>query len=210
MAAELKHLLDTIQKDGVEKAQAQAEEIVSQARQKAGDIVKEARDEAEHIRQDAKRDAAEHEERGKKALQQAARDVLIALGRNMEGLIVSIVKRGVDQAMTPDALKDIIARLAEQYVQASLAGGRTELALNDADAKALEGFLTTELHDQLRSGLDVRIDQSVGKGFRISFRDEQLYHDFTGEAVAEELARFLRPELRDIVRQAVDKQESEK
>ncbi len=209
MPEELKHLLEAIQKDGVEKGETQAREIVSAARQKAQEIVEEARQQAEQIRKQAEQDAASHEERGRKALRQAARDMLIALGRNMEGLMERIVRRGVDQALDAEALKGILARLVEQYAEGERAGGRISLSLSEPDAKALEGFFSNSLRGALRDGLDVRVDKSVSRGFRISFRDEQLYHDFTGEALAEELAGFLRPELREIVKQAVEKQESE-
>lgn len=209
MAEELKHLLDTIQKDGVAKAEARAEEIVAEGRQRARGIVEEAREKAQRSEEEAEKRAKEYGERGKKALQQAARDTLIALGRAMEHLVERLVRRQTDQAMDVETLKAIMLRLAEEYAKSNFSGGGAKVELAEEDIQALQGFLADRLHEALGEGVEVRTAPSGARGFRISFRDEQLYHDFTSEAVAEELCRFLRPGLREVVRQAAKEQESE-
>jgi hypothetical protein len=45
-------------------------------------------------------------------------------------------------------------------------------------------------------------DEHLDKGFKVSFVDDDLYHDFSAPALAEALAPVLKPPLCDIVRRA--------
>ena len=84
MAEDLQNLLDRIQKDGVEQAEAQAETILAQARDKAAAILREAEKQAAETRVGAEKDAEVFVERSTKTLEQAARDFLISVGRSVE------------------------------------------------------------------------------------------------------------------------------
>ena len=57
MAEELQSLIEKINRDGIEKAAAEAAKIVSAAKDEAAEIVKSAKDEAAKFAADAKADA---------------------------------------------------------------------------------------------------------------------------------------------------------
>ena len=75
MAEELKHLIEQIQKEGVEKADEQANTIISQAKEKAAKIVAEAEQKAYESLLKAKNESEAFAERSVKTLEQAARDL---------------------------------------------------------------------------------------------------------------------------------------
>ncbi len=43
--------------------------------------------------------------------------------------------------------------------------------------------------------IELKSDSEVLSGFKVGFKDKSVYLDFTGEAVADALGAFLRPEL---------------
>ena len=55
------------------------------------------------------------------------------------------------------------------------------------------------------SGADISLSghSEVLSGFTLGFKDKNVYLDFTGEAIADALGAFLRPELSRLVSDAV-------
>ena len=74
MAEELQSLIEKINRDGVEKANAEAARIVAAAKEQAAAIVKEAKEEADKAAKTAKEEADHSAERAKETLRQVARD----------------------------------------------------------------------------------------------------------------------------------------
>jgi V/A-type H+-transporting ATPase subunit E len=176
MAEELQHLLDTIQRDGIEKAEAEANRMVSEAEKRSQQIVREGEDRAQEIRSQVERDAKAYHDRTTRAIEQAARDVL----------------------------------MATLYLELNVSGGPVDLYLNEKDEKALADYFTAALRDKMHEGVTIHPSSEVSKGFRISFRDHRLYHDFTHEAIADEMCRYLQPRIQEIVRRVVDNQEGKR
>ena len=79
MVEDLQNLLERIQREGVERAQADAEQIVGEAREKARQIVEEATQEAATTRAAGERGAQAFMDRAAVALEQTARDYLLRI-----------------------------------------------------------------------------------------------------------------------------------
>ena len=200
MAEDLKHLLNTIQKEGVEKAEAEAERIVGEAKKKAQALVKDAERKAEEIKQKAEKDSQSFVERGKIELEQAARDLLIAFARGLEDLLRESIKRSVSDSLTPETLKELLVKIGQSYYEESLKGKPSDLYLNEKDAAMLADFFKNELRKMMAEGLVVHIDKRITKGFAIALRNQRFYYDFTQEAITDELCRFLQPQMAEIVK----------
>ena len=73
-----------------------------------------------------------------------------------------------------------------------------EISVTEADAKALTAFCAQQAK---KSGQEIVLhsDAEVLGGFKIGFKNKNVYLDYTSEAVAESLSTFLRPELAKIV-----------
>ena len=189
MAEELKHLIEQIQKEGVEKANEQAETIISQAKEKAAKIVAEAEEKAHGLRKKAQTEAEAFAERSVKTLEHAARDMLITVGQGCEKVVSGTLGRAVDNTLSGDFLQQMIKGVIEQSK-----GTNAVLSVNDADKAALAGYCTA-LTKQSGKDIELVSDSEILSGFKVGFKDENVYLDYTGEAVAEALSAFLRPEL---------------
>lgn len=202
MPEELQSLLDRIQKDGVDKADAEAARLVAAAKDKSAAIVKEAEEKARAILAKADQDSAQFAERGRKALEQAARDVVLSVGESVNAMMQGIVGRDIGQALDPETLKKLIAGVVQQYVAAGAGDARIEVIVAPAQQKAITDFFLSKFAAEMRKGLTVKADSSIVAGFRVSVTGREVQHDFTGEAIRDALCQLVRPQLAEIVKQA--------
>lgn len=188
MAEELKHLIEQIQKEGVEKAEEQAESIISQAKEKAAKVVADAEQKAHETLLKAKNESEAFAERSMKTLEQAARDLLITVGQGCEKVVSEILDKEVDKALSGDLLHQMISSVVEQ------GGASLTLSVNSKDKVDLATYCAALAK---KSGKEIELvsDAEVLSGFKVSFKNENVYLDYTGESIAGALAAFLRPEL---------------
>jgi V/A-type H+-transporting ATPase subunit E len=188
MAEELKHLIEQIHKEGVEKANEQAETLLSQAKEKAARIVAEAEEKAHSALLKAKNESDAFADRSVKTLEQAARDLLITVGQGCEKVVTEILGKEIDSALSGDLLQKAITSVIEQ------SQGGVELTVSESDKAELTSFCS-ELAKKSGQSIELVSDSEVLSGFKVVFEGKNASLDYTGEAVAEALAAFLRPEL---------------
>ena len=202
MAEELQHLIDRIQKEAVDRAEQDAQRIVSSANEKAADIVREAELSAKKIIEKADSDSQAYTERSIRALEQSSRDVLITVGQGVENILSDLVVEALDEVMDIDVLKKLVVKISEAYVAREGEVSRVDFLISQADQKELVRFFGERYRKHLGQGLEVHVDNEIVKGFKVSFVDDHIQHDFTKEAIAEALSNFLRPHLSEIVHRA--------
>ena len=190
MAEELQQLLEKIQHDGVEKANAEAATILAKAKADAAAILKDAESKAAAFRAQAETDAKAFEERAQKTISQAARDTVLevkdAIGRMLEKLLA----------------KDVAAALADPSEAAKLALAAVNELGSNADVAAgekLAAALKAQLAADAKAGVKVVLDESVGTGFSIRLDGGRVEHDFSESAIVAALAQRLRPDLAKLV-----------
>lgn len=191
MAEELQQLLEKIQHDGVEKANAESAAIVAKAKADADAIIKEATEKAATLRTQAEADAQAYAERAGKTIQQAARDTILevkdALAKTFDKVLAQDVKAALADpsavaAMTLEAVKALNADAADVAVSAKLAD-----------------TLKAQLAAAAVSGLTVVTDENVGTGFSIRLDNGRVEHDFSEAAITAALVKRLRPDLANLI-----------
>lgn len=198
MAEELQSLLERIQSDTVEKAGKQAEEIVAKAREKAAGLVKDAEEKARQTLTQADTDAQAFAERSRKTLEQAARDLLITVGSGVESLFARMVRDSVDQAMSGDVIAGLLGKLCE----AGMKNESLVVSVSEEDKAAVVKYFNAQFADAVKNGkVMIQTDNEIIKGFTVGVKGQDVYTDFTDEAIAEALMKFLRPQLAEIVGQ---------
>ena len=207
MDEQLQSLLDRIRREGVERAEAEAAAIVDEAQGRASQVVAEAEAEADRLRRQAQADAESSRERAEKALEQAGRDFLLALQKSIEAILRETLRDTVAKALTPDVVADMLVRLAEAYAAHDMNESRIDVLLSPEDRERLAALVMQKYRDLANQGLTLRIDERLDKGFKVSFVDDNLYHDFSLTALAEALAPVLKPPLGEIVERAAQEQD---
>ena len=186
---DLQSLLEKINREGVEKAEAKAGEIVAGAKAEADAILKAARDEAAKIKADAESGAADCARRAEETIAQAARDAVLGVGKAVTRMLEKLLAENVDKSLS-DA--EAVASLAKEVVGRFATTG--EVVAGEKLAKTLAAVLASN------PSFTVVTDESLGTGFSVKIDGGRVEHSFTGEVVSHELARHLRPELARLVK----------
>ncbi len=199
MTDQVQHLIDRIRKDAVQASRQQADETLAQARAEAERILSDARTKAGETIAAAEREAKDFAERGKRTLQHAARDLLIAIGQGIERIVEEMVDAKSAAALSPQIVEQMLLRLADSFARNGISEGQIAIAVDPADREQLTRFVMAELLHKLEQGVDVQVDQRMGRGFRISYSKGKVRHDFTVQATAEALMQLVRPQIAEVV-----------
>lgn len=191
MAEELQSLIEKINRDGIDKAAAEAEKIVSAAKEQAAAIVKSAKEEAARYAVAAEADAKASAERAQETLRQAARDAVISVEGSVMRLLEKILVSNVDAALSDPATA---ASIAGEAVREVIASG--EISAAPKIAEALKAQLAA------KTNFTVVMDEAHGTGFNVKLDGGRVEHDFTGVTVATELAKRLRPDLAALMKES--------
>jgi len=204
MTEELQSLLERIQKEGIDKAEEEAERILAEARQKAAALVRDSEIQAADRLRKAEQDAARFAEQGRTALRQAARDILLSLGQAIRVTLERLIHREVSQAMNPDLLRATLGRLIEAYFRDFANPAPVELSLSGEDRAILGDYFLSLLTVEARQKLEIRADHGIVAGFRVALRDNAVEHDWSADSVADALAQLVQPTINAVVREAIE------
>ncbi len=196
MAQQIQDLVDSIQKEGIEKANKQAELIIAEANKKADDIIKNAKKEADKVLSDADKEIALRDQSAKASLTQAARDVQLSLKKALTEQINNLLEEKVSSAFkTKDFIKLIKDVISLDFCDVK----NTELQISEKDYEALAETLAKELGDKIKKGLEIKPVKTINVGFKLADKDGSGYFDFTDDATAKLLIPFLSPAIAKIV-----------
>ena len=191
MAEELQQLLEKIQRDGVDKANAEAAAIVAKAKAEADALVKKAQEDAAAAEAKGKADAEAYAARARETISQAARDTVLKVKDDVTKLLTKLLTQNVTAALATEAVP-----LAAAAVRELVTGDNAEVA---ASAKLVDA-LRAQLAQQAQSGVKVVADEMTGAGFTVKLDNGRVEHDFTDAAIANALAQRLRADLAELLK----------
>jgi V/A-type H+-transporting ATPase subunit E len=191
MSSELQNLLDKIQREGVDKAKADAAEITAQAKSEAAEIVKTAKDEASQEMARAKAEQEAYAQRASETIRQAARDTILEVENAIRTLLENLLTKNGNEVMSsPEAVKPLIL----EAINTLASGNEAEISANEKLVDALRSDLAN------MKNIKVVMDELTGNGFSIKLDGGRVEHDFTSETIASALAKRLRPALAKLVK----------
>ena len=185
---DLQNLLEKINRDGVEKAEAEARKITDAASAQAAEIIRKANDEAAQVRAAAAKDASDSAARAAETIRQSARDVVLGVKDALTALLENLLAKNVDRALADEktAADLVVSAIQGLTGPGEIACGPKLAATLNAQAASLKSFTLTT-------------DESMGSGFTVKLDGGRVEHCFTGEVIAAELAKRLRPDLAKLV-----------
>ena len=185
---DLQSLLEKINREGVEKADAEAKRIVDEAKAKADKIVKDALAESAKAKADAEANARTYAERAAETIRQSARDITIGVKDAVTALLEKLLAKDIDAALGDE--KTAVSIVADAIKDLT---GPGEIRCGDKLASALKSQVSS-----LKS-FTLTTDPALGAGFTVKLDGGRVEHDFTAETISTELARRLRPDLAKLV-----------
>jgi len=186
---DLQNLLEKINREGVEKADAEAKKIIDAAQAKADALVKKALEDAARAKAGAEKDAAAYEARAKESVGQAARDVVLGVKDAVTALLERILVKEVDKALSDEkTVLDLVSTAIKGLT------GPGEVVCAPKLAKALTANLASA------GSFTVITNEAQETGFTVKTDGGRIEHAFTGEVIAAELAKRLRPDLAELLK----------
>lgn len=193
MAEELQALLDRIQSEGVAKAETEAARIVDEAKKKAADIVAKAKTDEAAAKARAEAEAAQFRERAEANVRQAARDVVLGVDKSIHDTLNRLLFAKVSEALDADTVRRLVTEIVPSFAKGDDGGAVVELT--PAQATSLRDALLAALQGAAAKGVEIRSDDGLAAGFRVSLAGGRVEYDFSADAIREEMSRMLRPEL---------------
>lgn len=193
MGEELQSLLDKINADGIQKAEAEAAGIIGNAKAEAEKILSAARAESSVIVSKAEAEAEAFRQRAVAAAGQAARDIILQLRSELAGRLNNAVKGAAAAALTPEFMAQLIRELAAVFAAAPDAELNIRCAFKDLNA--LDSALKGALCDSLKNRTTILAAPEISGGVQLEFNDSDCYFDFSEAAVIELLANYTGEQL---------------
>jgi len=181
---DLQSILEKINREGVEKAEASAAKIINEANKQAEAIISRSREEAAKMKAAAERDAEAYATRAKETIRQASRDTIVEIRSAVTTLLNNLLTKDVSAALSDETT---VCSLVSEAIKNLT--GNLEIAAPEKLASALKAQLASQ------PNITVVLDENIGTGFAIRTEGGRVEHEFTAEVIAAELARRLRPDL---------------
>jgi len=187
----LSELTDKIYAEGVEKGNAEAQQIVEKANAKAADIIAQAEKKAAAIIADAESKSADLDKKTRAELKLYAEQSVNAVKTEITNILSDQIASDSVKAATADAkfMQGVIAKLAEQMAKDG------EVLIEAKDAEALKKYFTANAKALLEKGVkiaevkgiktDFTIQPAKG-GYKLAFGDAEFIAYFK---------EMLRPQL---------------
>jgi V/A-type H+-transporting ATPase subunit E len=197
---QLKELIDTIHRDGVDKVRQESETLLRQARAQAEGIVATAREQADALLANARSEKERLEHSGRESLKQASRDLLLGVRKQLQALFSSLLKEKSREALADREITAAIAAMIANWTPERQ--DKIEILLPRQRFDALAKALRSALAEKIAAGIEIKASADVVNGFRVAEKDGNAYYDFSAESIAESLSQFLSPAMTGIVADA--------
>ena len=186
---DLQSLLEKINREGVEKADAEAAKIIADAQAKADTLVKDALAKAAQAKADAEKDAKAYAERAAETIRQSARDIVIGVKDSVTALLENLLAKDVEKALGDEtaAVQIVADAIRDLTGPGEIRCGAKLAATLNSQLSALNSFT-------------VAADEALGAGFTVKVDGGRVEHDFTAETISTELAKRLRPDLAKLLK----------
>jgi V/A-type H+-transporting ATPase subunit E len=189
MTQDLQQLLEKINTDGVEKAKSEGAKIIDQANAQAKAIVATATRDAEQMAAHAKQEADAFERRAEETIRQSARDTVMNVEKSVTAMLTALLLKDVNTTMNT---AELVAQLASEAVRAYI---QEKESMDVVASAKLVDAIRAKLAAEALNGVTVVSDDHTGAGFKVRLANGRIEHDFSGAAVADALAKNLRPKL---------------
>ncbi len=196
MSEEIKDLIARIKNEGIKAAQDKSSQIELEAKALAGKITKDAKLSAEKIIRDAQQEAERYRSSTEALLKQSGRDMILALKKEITSMLDIIIKKNISAALTPEEMLKIISSLIKANTQKE----EIVILLKAEDLKKVQKGLLAELSEEMKKRIILKPSDEISSGFSISYDAGKSLFDFTGEALSEYISAYLKPELKNILK----------
>ena len=200
MAEDLQSLLAKIQEQGLDKANAERAAIIKKAEQEAAEITAKAKAAADAMRRAAEEECASLTKRAESAVKQAARDIVLKLNVELKERLNAILQENTANAMAPELMGRIINEMAAAYIKDGKQEAKLEVLVSPKSLEEMNAALKGSLKDSFVKQPTLFADMELGGGLKVSVSGNDVFYDFSDDAITDIVAAYIGPRLAAIVK----------
>ncbi|MCD8197966.1 MAG: hypothetical protein LUE24_12510 [Lachnospiraceae bacterium] len=201
MEIALQELIDKIKSDGVGAGEEEAAAIIADANASAEKIIADAKAEEARLLAEARDENDRLVRASEDAIRQAGRNQLISFRDSVTKELDAVIGEAVAESYSKEALLALIPKVVEEWAK-NPDTDAIEVLLGSEDLSAIEGNLKAALKERLSAGVTLKADDSIDSGFRIAAKGGSAYYDYSAEAVADLLSKYLNPRVAALMKEA--------
>ena len=198
MESKLQELTQKIYQDGIEKANGEAKALLDNAKKEAEQILADAKKEAEALKANAKKEAelleqktnAEIKVAGEQAMSLLKQEITTILAKNTISENVGEVVNSKE--LIADIVKIVAAKMGSEDMDLNI-------ILSEKSKKDFEAFFKKEIASFLSKGMELKFEERMAGGFKITPKDGSYVLSFTEDDFVNFFQSFLRPKAKKIL-----------
>ncbi len=193
--SKLQELTDKIYKEGVEKANNEARQIIAKAQQESETILKAAQKEANEIIEKAGQRSNEIRKNVQSEVKLASQQAISSIKQKIVNLITAqVVEQPVTKAFEDtEFLKKIIVQAIENWKVADSEHVELSILLPKKQEEELQQYFLQNGNKLIKGGLEVNFEESMKGGFKIGPKDGSFKISFTDDDFENFFKTYLRP-----------------
>jgi V/A-type H+/Na+-transporting ATPase subunit E len=201
MQTKLQELTEKIYQEGVNKANEEAEKILSDAKKEAKTIISAAKKDAENLLSQTRKEADEAKKNALNELQLSGRQAI----SDIKQKLVALVEAKTIQPETKKAFEEkdfvpgLINTIVKNWNPESSDSVNLKVVLPKEKQKELESFFTNKTGNLLNKGLEVSFNEKIKGGFKIGPKDGGYLVSFADEDFEHFFQAYLRPKLIELL-----------
>ncbi|MFW5877733.1 MAG: hypothetical protein ACOCUP_01340 [bacterium] len=194
MHSKIKELTEKIQREGLEKANSEAERIKQEAIAEAEKLLSDAKKESEKIRENAKKESEDFTERMRSEFKMSQQQALTNLKKEITDIIQTKtigepVKSGLeDKEFINKLLETLIKNWKDSHESMDL-----EILLPADQLEDTEKYLKKKMSDLMNNGLVVKEYPGIKGGFEIKPQSGHYKISMTDEAFEMFIKEYFKP-----------------
>lgn len=198
MDSKLQELTEKIYREGVEKGEQQAGEIIAAADKQSAAIIDGARREAEKIIAGAQKKAADMRQNMESDMRLAATQSMNSLKQQiLDAITARVVEKPLTASLSDTAtITEFLKIILQNWNPATGGLSGIEVLLPEAQREQLSAALEVGLSRELAAGLKLRFAKNIKAGFQVQPSGSTYKISLTDEDFREYFKEYLRPRMR--------------
>ena len=199
MEQKIQELTDKIYREGIEKAEEKAEQLVKDAEKKASKIISNAREEAEKILAEARNQAAELKRNTEAEIKLSSQQALSAIKQQILNMVTAkVIEDSTTKTLSdPSVVKDFVSEIVKNWKSDASEVQNIEVLLPPGKQNELKKVFEKGSSDLLKKGVKLNFSNNIKAGFRIGPVEESYRISLTDEDFHELFKEYLRPKTRE-------------
>ena len=190
----IEELTRKIHREGLEKAQKEAEIILAEARKEAGRMKDEALAEAEKIRSTAQHEAEDLNRRMQAELRTSMQRTLAQLKKEITEIIqVEVIKKPLAESMNNRELMNSLLETTIRNWNACSDDHDLKVLVPRDQLESAEAHLQKAMREAMNNGLVIKADRSIRSGFEIQPANGHYKISMSDEAFESLIREHFRP-----------------